>query len=145
LFPPAPGCDQKPLAETATASVTTDGDGDAAIGETSSNEVTNGEGQGTAARNVIGQMLEFSGKEAGCDRVREVGSRGGSYDSSTDGVYDCVNGVGGLDDEDGVTSGMECFVQIRNATTGRDLRVRTFSLNRLASTSGGLRHNETVR
>ena len=90
-------------------------------------------------------MLEFSGKEAGCDRVREVGSRGGSYDSSTDGVYDGVNGVGGLDDEDGVTSGMECFVQIRNATTGRDLRVRTFSLNRLASTSGGLRHNRTVR
>lgn len=113
--------------------MTTDGEGDTAIAETSfggvsPSEGTNGESQGAAARNAIGQMLEFSGKEAGCNRVREVGSRGGSYDSSVDGVYDgetTVNGVGGLDDEDGVASGMECFVKIRNATTGRDLKVRS--------------------
>ena len=58
--------------------MTTDGDGDVAIGETSSSEVTNGEGQGNAARHAINQMLEFSGKEAGCDRVREVGLVGGA-------------------------------------------------------------------
>lgn len=109
--------------------MTTDGDGDVAIGETSlggaasSNEATNVIGQGTAAHNAIGQMLESSSKEAGCNRVREVGSRGGSYDSSTDGVYDGETAVN--NDDVRVTSGMECFVQIRNATTGRDRRVRS--------------------
>ena len=146
LLPPGRGSGQKPLTETATASVTTDvgdnGSGSAstapssspaAVAATAAAAAAPRESSGIgadadasadsdAAAAVALEQLPEQVPEEESDgvelRVRSEES-GGSYDSS----LDSADGAGDLEGGNSDTGGMECFVLVRNATTGRDLKV----------------------
>ena len=141
LLPPGRGSGQKPLTETATASVTTDegvnGSGGTSTAPSSSpaaaaapapreSSVIGADADASVDSDVAAAVAldqspeqvpeeESDGVEL---RVRSEES-GGSYDSS----LDSADGAGGLEEGNGDTGGMECFVLVRNATTGRDLKV----------------------
>lgn len=178
LLPPAPGNAQQSsassgmYAETATASVTTEGDGDRnaiepetpAAGARSVKSVSLAEkvvaggvtpegcadvavgGPETAAEGADGDRVVIdcsAGIEKPCQPdAGEMGSvvgetdedealsgsgSGSSGSTSSEGEEEeVVEGVGELEDGIGVDyarEGMECFVRIHNATTGRDLQV----------------------